>query len=128
MERFKGEQICCLWCVLLTPIFKNRILRGIFGLIVEEVIGCCVLLQEHLHHQNDLLYILSCNNGIWHWGGGGGNLIDSKKNFPQQKGIVSIMTCLSSRTSCKLLFINLVFAIHTIPDEVLVTEFGNIHI
>jgi len=56
------------------------------------------------------------------------NLIDSKKLFPQQKGIIRIMTCSSSRTSCKLLFINLVFTIHTIPDEVLVTEFGNLHI
>ena len=45
MERFKGGLICCLWCALLTPISKNRMLRGIFGLMVEEVIGCYVPLQ-----------------------------------------------------------------------------------
>jgi hypothetical protein len=59
---------------------------------------------------------------------GGGALDRQQKIFPQQKRIIRIITCLRSRTSCKPLFINLVFTIHTIPDEVLVTEYGNLHI
>jgi hypothetical protein len=61
------------------------------------------------------------------WGGEGGELDRQQKIFPQQKKIIRIITCLSSRTSSKPLFIYLVFTIYTIPDEVLVTEFGNLH-
>jgi len=62
------------------------------------------------------------------WNMAWGELDRQQKIFPQQKRIIRIMTCLSSRTSCKPSFINLVFAVHTTPDEVLVTEFGNLHI
>ena len=65
--------------------------------------------------------------GIIFWG----NPTNNKKVFLQQKRIVRIMIGLTSGTSCKPLFQRLellTFSIHTVADEVLVTEFGNLYI
>jgi len=66
--------------------------------------------------------------GIIFWG----NLIESKKSSYSRKGSIELWLFWAIEHDVNLIsetgIINLVFTIHTIPDEVLVTEFGNLYI